>query len=331
MKLDNIFTSHMVIQARKPIKLYGTGAGTVSVSIAGTKKQQTFFEDEWLIELPAMEYSGPHLIEISLNGEVILLEDVYIGEVFLFAGQSNMQFKMGQGTSNLSNYSGHPMLRLFTPDLIVKADYFTPADGWVICQTEQIKDWPALAYLCGQELATRSNVAIGVVVAHQGGSVIESWLPKGTLDQIGVFLPDSEKDYFHYFGDCRIWNGDGNLYDYVISQIKPFPISKVIWYQGESNATPAAAKLYAKELVAFINIIRQDFCDDNLPFIVIQIPDYDEGGEGWPVLQHAQAEVVATTNATTLVVSADVSVSNDIHPPEKTKLAHRIVETILTT
>ena len=88
MKLNKIFTSHMVFARHLPIKIYGEGSGVVEIYFAGHKKTLISKKDKWMVEFPPMEYGGPYSMEVVFEDRQVVLEDIYIGEVFLFAGQS---------------------------------------------------------------------------------------------------------------------------------------------------------------------------------------------------------------------------------------------------
>ena len=133
MKLNSIFTSHMVFAKGLPIRIYGEGSGTVQVRFCGCKKTITSHEQKWLVEFPPMEYGGPYSMEVIFEDKTIVLEDIYIGEVILFAGQSNVQFKMEESNTPTEQYQSNCKLRLFSTDRIEKTDYFTASDGWVVC------------------------------------------------------------------------------------------------------------------------------------------------------------------------------------------------------
>ena len=325
MKLDNIFTSRMVIAANKPIKIYGTGEGTAVVNFLGNSKKGDFTGGKWMLELPAADYGGPYILEIVLNGQKTVLEDVYVGDVYIFAVQSNMQFKMREGQVDFSGFDSNDMLRLYSPDRVEKTEYYTTQDGWVTCDKAHIGDWSALAYLCGADLCKNAKSAVGIIVAYQGASVIESWLPKGKLAVMGVCLTKEQQSETHHIEPFSTWNMDGFLYDAMITQIKPYNVSAFVWYQGESDTSFDEAAVYDKELTAFIGVMREDFCDNNLPFVVVQITDFDFCRSGWPFLQEAQSRVAQTVPNVKLVISRDVCVSNDIHPGDKSILAKRIV------
>ena len=79
MKLDKIFTSHMVFARNLPIRVYGEGNGTVKIQFAGLIKTAVSNDDKWIVEFPAMEYGGPYNMEVVFGEEKVVLEDIYIG------------------------------------------------------------------------------------------------------------------------------------------------------------------------------------------------------------------------------------------------------------
>lgn len=325
MELNKIFTSHMVFAAKKPIRIYGTGKGTAKITFAAYEKTVLSENDNWFIEFEPMEYGGPYKLEAEFPDRKITLEDIYVGEVFLFAGQSNMQFKMKESSTPEEEYRANSRLRLFSTDRIEKTDKFTSDDGWVVCDEKDIGDWSAIAYHTSYEVLMEKDVAIGVVVSYQGASVIESWVPEGTFEKYGINLPVEEKFVDHTCEEYSKWNGDGVLYNYSLSQVIPYALSAVVWYQGESDSSVAEGEVYCEELCGLIDRWRSDFCDASLLFVIVQLADtYHKMTDGWKLIQKAQQEIVNRRPLVKMAASADLCETNNIHPPTKDKLAKRI-------
>ena len=329
MKLNSIFASNMVFAANKPIRIYGSGSGKAEISFAGVTKTIISESDFWLVELPEMSYGGPYELKLVTENEAVILNDIYVGEVYLFAGQSNMQFKLNESTYPTEKYESNEMLRLFSTDRIEKSDRFTPKDGWVKCEKDQAGDWSAIGYLTSQEIAKTKNVAVGAIVCYQGASVIESWVPEGAFKKLGIDLSANEKHQDHFLDIFSAWNGDGVLYNYAFSQIAPFSVSGVVWYQGESDTSIEEAKLYKAELTEMIRIWRNDFKNDSLPFVIIQIADFDpRDDEAWHTVQKAQAEIQNEVDFVKTVISADICEKDNIHPPTKDILSQRVAKAL---
>lgn len=331
MKLNPIFNSNMVFAANKPIRIYGDGNGLAEIEFAGVTKKVYSETDKWIAEFPAMQYGGPYELKVNFEETTVVLDNIYVGDVYLFAGQSNMQFKLQDSTAPAEMYETNPMLRMFSTDRIEKSDRFTPADGWVISKKEEVGNWTALGYLTANEVCKTKGNAVGVITAYQGGSIIESWLPVGTCEKFGFDLPIEAKHFDHTYEDFAAWNGaEGLLFDYVLTQVFPFSVSGVVWYQGESDTSIAEAEIYDKELAAFIYTLRDCFEDDSLPFVVVQIADFDNrNDESWKLVQQKQIDVQQFVENVTTVTSADVCESDNIHPPTKHKLANKIAKQLL--
>ena len=240
-----------------------------------------------------------------------------------------MQFKLSSSLTPEEKYESIDMMRLFSTDRIEKADRFTPNDGWVKCKKEEAGYWSAIGYLVSRELCKEKGIAVGAIVCYQGASVIESWVPEGTYEKMGIELKPEEKHQDHYIKEFSEWNGDGVLYSFGFSQIAPFSLSAVVWYQGESDTTVQEASVYKTELKEMINIWRTDLKNDSLPFVVVQIADFNpRDDEGWHGIQKAQAEIENELEFVKTVISKDVSEKDDIHPPTKDILSLRIAKAL---
>lgn len=195
MNLNKIFTSHMVFAANKPIRVYGEGSGRCSISFAGIIKEAVSYGDKWHIEFPEMKCGGPYILTAEFEDETVVLDDIYIGEVYLFCGQSNIEFRMEETNLEPESFGSNNMLRMFCADRFINYGFFEAKHGWTVCRKEQIKYWSAVAFLASQKIVKEKNIAVGVIVCCQGASVIESWVPKGAFSKIGIDIPAEKKEY----------------------------------------------------------------------------------------------------------------------------------------
>lgn len=326
MILDKIFTSHMVFPANKPFDVYGEGKGKVTVKFNNVTKELKSNDEKWYIEFPPMTYGGPYTMEIDMAGEKTTLDDIYVGEVYLFAGQSNMQFSLCDSNTPKELYEDNDKIRIFSlPKHSTKSISYD--DGWTYSTKENVADMSAIAYLVSRQIQKEKNIAVGVIVTAQGASTIESWVPDKSFNFIGEdakFIDHRVSDYY--------WNKDGYLYENAFSLVKPFTVNAAIWYQGESDASEAEGKFYAEELATLIDTWRRDLLDEKLPFVVVQIADNEERiamGEGWRLIQKAQLDIQNMRNNVKTVISKDICETDDIHPKTKDKLSVRIADTLL--
>ena len=241
-----------------------------------------------------------------------------------------MQFKIKEGNDDRALCESNPMLRLYSPERLDDGEYYTPKHGWVKAEKEMVPQWSAISYFAGNLTQKAKNIAIGVIVCYQGASVIESWVPKGLFEKNGINIPLMEKGESHHTGPYSVWNHNGQLYEAMIEKIIPFAFSGVVWYQGESDSYGEEAKLYDKELGLLIDRWREDFKDNTLPFVIIQIADLDyRKDDGWLNIQKCQYEIQYEKSNVTTVTSADVCESDNIHPTQKYELAKKVAEVLM--
>ncbi len=331
MKFAPIFTDHAVLAAHKPIRIFGEGDGSVAVTLAGITVKTVAEKGWWYVELPAMEYGGPYELTLKGENETITLNDIYIGEVFLFAGQSNMQFKLYESNTPIEEYENIDLLRyacLQSPEMENDVNFDS---SWSVSRTDNVANWSAIAYIAAREIALRKGIAVGAIGCAQGASVIESWVPRGTFENNGIALAPEHKFPDHFFEPYSSWNGDGMLYEKMLSKIIPYSLTGVIWYQGESDTSFEEGKVYAEELRILIDTWRKDFCNEKLPFVVVQIADYTEieGRPGWSLIQQAQENIEKKISGVATVISRDVCENDMIHPVSKSVLSKRIAEALI--
>lgn len=326
LKLDRLFTSHMVFAANLPIRVFGEGEGVAEVIFAQYRQTVVPTNGKWLVEFPPMSYGGPYALTLRTEEDTVTLDDIYVGEVLLCAGQSNIQMMLSQVTQPEDGAKPNKKLRFFDAGRFEENARFTPEDGWIVSDAENSPHWSALGFLTGSKLCEGKGVAVGIVGCYQGASMIESWVPAGTYQRAGIAVPDELKypDYDHpVFAQ---WNRDGRLYDGFLSKLMPFSFSAVVWYQGESNCSTAGGAAYSAMLALLIDCWRVSFRNDRLPFVIVQIADYiDRDTDGWHAIQQAQWDVQFKRENVKTVISADVCETDDIHPPTKHLLADRIV------
>lgn len=323
MELNPIFTNGAVLQAEKPLRIFGTGTGLLSLRVEGRRFEGKMDSERWCVTLPALPYGGPYELRAVLDGRESVLTDLWAGDVYVLGGQSNMQFKLRE--SDTREYRGDERVRLFSTRR-PEPEPFCPEDGWVTLTEENAGAWSCIGYHVGRFLREHTDRMLGFVTCYQGAADLQSFLPDAAFEAHPEFLlPDEERFDMQY-----PWNeGHSRLYRSMVESILPFGTAGVVWYQGESNCAPKEAALYGKMLSVFIQSWREAFLDETLPFVIIQIADYEpRRGEAWRVIQDAQMEAARRIPFVKTVVSADVCETDLIHPTHKTELSRRAAEAL---
>lgn len=128
-------------------------------------------------------------------------------------------------------------------------------------------------------------------------------------------------------GGVSFQNIPTGMYNSMISPLRNLTFKGTLWYQGETNA--GRPNEYEALLTAMIQDWREKLADADLPFFVMQLPNFMQTHRqpvesGWAGMREAQRQVSLKLPNTSLVVGIDLGEWNDIHPLNKKELARRI-------
>ena len=141
-------------------------------------------------------------------------------------------------------------------------------------------------------------------------------------------------------GDVSLQNLPTTLYNAVLHPLAPFALSGVVWYQGESNVGNPAP--YADYLEKLIGCWRDRWQQPELPFVVVQLANYDgrqqtgmprpityqatpvSTNSNWAQLREAQRLTAQKMDNVELATAIDLGETVDIHPLRKREVAERI-------
>ncbi len=327
MKLSPIFCDNAVFAENKPVRVFGEGDGEITVEFAGAAVKTTACGGKWSAELPPVKAGGPFSLTVTSGSETETLNNVYVGRVYLLIGQSNAEFRLTESNTPEELYKTDPLFRGY----FVKRPWITPdvmPEKWAEAEADNVGAWSAIAYLTGKKVREEKGGAVGFISCFQGASIIESWLPADKAEKFA--LPPEQLHIDHTFPEYTAWNRGGVIYEKMLSPLFPFSLSGVVWYQGESDTTTGEAKIYKDELECLISTVREKTNDPDLPFVIVQIADFDpRRDEGWRAIQDAQIKAAGEIPGCAAVVSSDVCETDAIHPPTKTLLSERIASALI--
>jgi len=204
--LSNIFSSDMVLQRDKPIRIWGWAAPneTVTVSFGGQKQTAKAATDRsWKVSFPAMPANAtPQGMVINGKDKTLNLDNILIGDVWLLAGQSNMEFPISNADcGDLEIVSANfPKIRLMTvpqqngPDTKVSFPRWYQWHGffsnhfrqgyWDVCTPESVRTMSAIGYVFVRRIHMATQVPIGILDVSRGGTCLETWAPMDVLKSI---------------------------------------------------------------------------------------------------------------------------------------------------
>lgn len=340
LSVSQLFSDHAVIQRHKQIRIQGTAApdSKVSVRFAGQSADVTAdASGSWEAKLSPMEAGGPYELEISSGGESIVRTDILIGEVWICTGQSNMQWPLRNAENGAQEIleSTHPAIRLIRiggEPLPSPRENFS-SSGWAICGPKSTPSFSAVGYYFGRHLNQKLGVPIGLIGAAMGGTRVEAWMPESAIDSAEQKLKH-KVDPSSGTSDEEKRNVTSGLYNSMIHPLRNFPARGWIWYQGEANAAKAAE--YRVLLPEMISSWRSAWDDSKMPFYLVQLAAF-AGREDrpypspfWADFREVQESIADNTPHSGMVVTTDLGVKHDIHPPFKHPVGKRLANIALT-
>jgi hypothetical protein len=330
LQTAKIFTSGMVLQREKDIPVWGTaGAGdTIIVSLNGMA--DSAFTDEagkWEANLPAMNAGGPYDMTISNGNTTLTRTNVYLGDVWLAAGQSNMDFKLNKSEGGAEEIAAanNQTIRQFLVNNTLgdePADDVPLGSAWTAAVSATVGNFTAVGYYFAKYLQQDIGVPVGIINASRGGARIETFMSEEMLGY-------DEKDITLAKGEYE--RQPTVAYNTMIHPLLRVPLKGIIWYQAESNGDYMEDALsYGHLFKTLIVSYRELWGLPDLPFIWVQLPNQGDAAvesapnawDAWPKLREAQSKALVLTNtgeATTIDVG-DV----DIHPTKKEPVGKRL-------
>ncbi|WP_029278030.1 GDSL-type esterase/lipase family protein [Pedobacter borealis] len=356
-KLNTLFTEHMVLQRDQPIPIYGTANAGDLIEVQFNHITQRVITDrrgKWKVFFKPMKFGGPYALKVKADQHTVLIKDVMIGDVWLCSGQSNMAFPLKSSVTaqaTLSHLNKNLSIRLLKYNLLAETDninweektlnqvnelnYFYGT--WAKPDENTVSNFSAVAYYFGEKVVSSTQIPIGLIQMAVGGSTLESWMDRKTLEHDDLLVDllanwrksDFMQDWARGRADVNLKNAvnpkqrhpyePAYNYEAGISNLIGFPIKGVIWYQGESNAHNV--ELYYHEFPLLVKSWREKW-NYNFPFYYVQLSSIDR--PSWPYFRDAQRKLQAVVPNSGMAVSSDLGDSLNVHPTHKKEIGERL-------
>ena len=338
VQLPSYYMDNMVFQRDQPIVVKGNVSSTESNPIDVSKLSATLTQGKtsesvkakaakngsFTCTLSAQKASlNPYSLQVQYAGKTVLkLAKVYVGDVFVAAGQSNMELNYVQYYENATYNFGNGLIT--TGDLpkplvddsvkFVIANHDVEdtdfplsavnqsADAWLTADSTNSLHLSYLAQQFAMQLrAKHPNVPIGIIQTAWGGTPIRR----------------------HVQG--------GDIYANHIAPLKGFHVAGVLWYQGCDDANNYGTALqYESQMTTLINQYRNVFGRKDLPFLYVQLARWTNYQYTQNV-REAQRTTLDNANlqdrsnvAMTVSLDTDKGTSALIHPLGKDILGARM-------
>ena len=309
-----LFTDHAILQQGQTVPVWGKArkGATVTVTFGKAKaKAKADAEGNWKVMLPAQTatFEGKQLV-VKAGKEQITLNDIVVGEVWVAAGQSNMEYTMQLYKTFQKPYKGEDLaaVELMKPENEKIRVFTCPRKGkgmgWQHANGQSLAMASAPGYFCVKNLQDSLGVPVGVISTAVGGTMIESW------------------------------RKDAEWYKKMIAPYVPFAVRGILWYQGENNCTNRIRN-YASLFKAMVAEWRQEWGVAEMPFLTVMLAPHIYSNrhhkrgvvdaEELPRFRQQQMACLDSVSNTEIIFTPDlVDDLFDIHPSYKWEVGRRL-------
>ena len=339
--LAGLFTDHMVLQRDIAIPVWGwtNPNQAVIVRIADQSASVVAGHDgRWMAKLAALPAGGPHVMSVSTGGTNVQLQDVWVGDVWIASGQSNMQMALkdcndADAEIAAADYPGIRFFQVKNPGL--KEPAANVGGKWTLCSPTVAGSFSGVGYFFARTIHKDIGVPVGIIQNAVGGMPAEAYSPWEKLianeslrADMEALRANSEADLaaIGYNGIATFNRAPAALWNSLVNPLVPYAIKGAIWYQGESNASKAVQ--YQTLFPLMIDSWREAWGQGEFPFLYVQLANYMQANDepsdsSWAELREAQTMTLSHP-ATGMALAIDIGDANDIHPKNKQDVGLRL-------
>lgn len=332
-KLAALFTDNMVLQQKSTVRVWGWDKPSANITLTSSWNKATYkavaaADGKFTFKITTPTAGGPYQITVN-DGKAVTLNNILMGEVWLCAGQSNMEMPMkgfkGQPINNTNELiltSRNKNIRLYTVprSSVTEMQKDSKASQWKEADPESVANFSATGYYFGSMLyKVLDNVPVGLIHCSYSGSSIQAWMDAATLGAFPEIRVPAKGDSIK-----QISRTPTTLYNGMMAPILGYGIKGAIWYQGESNYDNPAQ--YEKLFDTFVKTLREQWGIGEFPFYYCeiapydyaQLPPYNKGGKyNSAFLRDVQRKAADKIPNTGMAVLMDIGEQQTIHPQHK--------------
>lgn len=242
LRLPGIFSDGMVMQRFAPVPVWGWGKAGEKVKVTIGDKAKTVKvgkDGKWNVSMPELPAGGPYRLTVTEKGKnpQTLAIDLFIGDVFLFSGQSNQELPIRRC---MDNKTVAETAKVYTNDNIHylklphQFDFATPKDDcnapkWVTINPQTAAEIAAVSYFVGKEIQEYAKVPVGIINSSVGGTRVEAWMSYANLSQFPEYKEILKDRKYHQTNwvdsvrnteneAIRAWNARREQSDTILSR-----------------------------------------------------------------------------------------------------------------
>ena len=197
--LPSLLSDNMVLQQGQPVHIWGKADRGEEVTVRLLNQVQTTVADDegrWEVWMqPVKKSAKPVTMTVTGRGvetgpqagigakdgsNTVVVKNILVGEVWLAAGQSNMEYsvRLSHNANQEIAQADYPKLRFFDAQRSFSDTAGTDIAGrWVLCSPETVAEMTATGYAFARGLHQQLNVPVGLIDVSWGATRCEAWTP----------------------------------------------------------------------------------------------------------------------------------------------------------
>ena len=343
LRVAHIFSDHMVLQRESSVPVWGWGKPGTKVSVTtswnGLQVETKVAKDgTWRVEVDTREYgkhADSHTMVILSGKQAVKLDDILLGEVWVCAGQSNMEMPISGFGFQIVEGAREAVMKAATyADRVRVFDIRTPKckepiedvdSTWEKASAGICAHTSAVAWFFATGLADNLDVPVGIIVNPWGGSRIEPGMTNEAIDAASITAEEraaidaiEEKPDRWPETPELIWNGR-------MAPIAGYGARGFLWYQGCSNI---GQECYDKLQTSMVKLWRDAWGRGEMPFIFTLLAPYEHGdadGRWRPHFVEVQLRSLKTIPNSYAVCTETLGNKVTVHPAQKREVADMMV------
>lgn len=190
LRLAGMFQDGCVLQQGEGTRIWGFGTSgrQVSISIQGQQVcGKTSQEGRFELKLPMLLPGGPYELKVQGENQEEVASQVFVGDVFVCAGQSNMELPMRRVAVRYpeefenGGCEGVHIFKVMENPEFQKSLKEHKEASWHTCRREYLEEASAMSYFLGKYLHKKRKVPIGILNLSLGGTPAEAWMSRKGL------------------------------------------------------------------------------------------------------------------------------------------------------
>lgn len=202
IRLPALISNGMILQRNKKVKIWGWAPPYLKMKLEFKNINYHVTADKdgkWSLIIAPQSAGGPYELKLTSSLETIIVNDIFVGEVWLCSGQSNMELPMRRVKDTypeiIKNFETSKIREFKIPisyNFSQKNDDFKNA-FWKKLDHKTIYEFSAVALFIAKKLKNELGIPIGIINASVGGSPIEAWVSKKSLHGFPQYLNLADK------------------------------------------------------------------------------------------------------------------------------------------